>query len=143
MSSRRSVATARDADRTLMLRDLLSIKQRRETSLRRQIAQQNSQLRQLEQDMCRCSASRALLAEKRYAWLAWSGTRMSDELLEYKQTLMKLHEDDQQWIARQQTLSDEQCAIVASQNGVREALHIVMKKKEKLYSLLNDGGDAR
>ncbi|MFT8211852.1 MAG: hypothetical protein ACMZI0_17130 [Symbiopectobacterium sp.] len=126
-----------------MLQDLLAIKQRRKTALRRQMAQQQSLFHQLEQDMRTCLASRALLAEKRNAWLAWSGMRMSDELLAQKQTLMELHDKDQQWVAHQRALSDQQHAVLARQDAVRQALRTVMKKKEKLCSVLNKSGNVR
>ncbi|WP_440866942.1 hypothetical protein [Symbiopectobacterium purcellii] len=127
----------------MMLRALLAIKQRREITLRRQLVQQRSQLQQLEQDMCTCSAQRTLLVEKRNAWLAWSGTRISDELLAHKQTLMTLRDKDQQLMANQMALSDEQRAVLSQQDAVRHALNVVMKKQEKLHSVLNDAGCRR
>lgn len=126
-----------------MLQILLAIKQCREIALRRQLVQQRSQLQQLEQDMCTCSAHRTLLAEKRNAWLAWSGTRIGDEMLAHKQTLMTLRNEDQQLMANQMALSDEQRAVLAQQDVVRQALNVVMKKKEKLHSVLNDAGCRR
>ncbi|WP_196907248.1 hypothetical protein [Candidatus Symbiopectobacterium sp. 'North America'] len=119
MSSRSVITTAKCAGNTVMLRVLLAIKQRREIALRRQLVQQFSQLQQLEQDMCTCSAHRTLLAEKRNAWLAWSGTQISDELLAHKQTLMTLRNEDQQLMANQMALSDEQRVVLAQQDVVR------------------------
>ncbi|QZN95362.1 hypothetical protein [Symbiopectobacterium purcellii] len=143
MSQRPVIATAQCAGSTVMLRALLAIKQRREITLRRQLVQQRSQLQQLEQDMCTCSTQRTLLVEKRNAWLAWSGTRISDELLAHKQTLMTLRDKDQQLMANQMALSDEQHAVLAQQDAVRHALNVVMKKQEKLHSVLNDAGGRR
>ncbi len=143
MSPRPVIATAQCAGNTVMLRALLAIKQRREITLRRQLVQQRSQLQQLEQDMCTCSAQRTLLVEKRNAWLAWSGTRISDELLAHKQTLMTLRDKDQQLMANQMALSDEQRAVLSQQDAVRHALNVVMKKQEKLHSVLNDAGCRR
>ncbi|MCW2486837.1 hypothetical protein J5069_13135 [Candidatus Symbiopectobacterium sp. NZEC127] len=143
MSSRSVTATAKCAGHAMTLRALLAIKQRREIALRRQLAQQRSQLRQLEQDIYTCSTHRALLAEKRNAWLGWSGTRISDELLAHKQTLMALRDEDQQWMANQIALSEEQRAVLAQQYAIRQALNVVMKKKEKLHSVLNDTGCRR
>lgn len=143
MSSRPVTTTTKHTGNAVMLRALLAIKQRREIALRRQLAQQRSQLQQLEQDMCTCSTHRALLAEQRNAWLVWSGTRISDELLAHKQTLMVLRDEDQRWMANQLALSEEQHAVVAQQDAVRQALHVVMKKKEKLHSALNDAGGRR
>ncbi len=140
MSSRSVIATAKCAGNTLMLLALLDIKQRREIALRRQLVLQRSQLQQLEQDMCTCATHRTLLAEKRNAWLAWSGTRISDELLAHKQTLMTLRDEDLQLLANQMALSDEQRAVLLQQDAVRQALNVVMKKKEKLHSVLNDAG---
>lgn len=143
MSSRPVIATAQCAGNTVMLRALLAIKQRREIALRRQLVQQRFQLQQLEQDRCTCSTQRTLLAEKRHVWLAWSGTRISDELLAHKQTLMTLRDEDQQLIANQMALSEQQRAVLAQQDAVRQALNVVMKKKEKLRSVLNDAGGRR
>lgn len=143
MSSRPVTTTTKRTGNTMMLRALLAIKQRREIALRRQLAHQRSQLQQLEQDMCTCSTHRALLAEQRNAWLVWSGTRISNELLAHKQTLMVLRAEDQRWMANQLALSEEQHTVVAQQDAVRQALHVVMKKKEKLHSVLNDAGGRR
>lgn len=143
MSSRPVIATAKRAGNSVMLHELLAIKQRREIALRRQRVQQRSRLQQLEQDMGTCSTHRALLAEKRNAWLVWSGTRVSDELLGHKQTLMAVRDEDQQLMANQMALSEAQQAVLAQQDALRQALNVVMKKKEKLYAVLKDVGGRR
>lgn len=143
MSSRPVIATAKCAGNRVMLRELLAIKQRREIALRRQRVEQHALLQQLEQDMYTCSTQRALLAEKRHAWLVWSGTRVSDELLGHKQTLMAVRDEDQQLMANQMALSEAQRDVLAQQDALRQALNVVMKKKEKLHCVLNDAGGKR
>lgn len=113
-----------------MLPALLAIKQRREIALRRQLVHQRFQLQQLEQDICACSTQRTLLAEKRNAWLAWSDTRISDELLAHQQTLMTLRDENQQLMANQMALYEQQRAVLAQQDAVRQALNVVMKKRK-------------
>lgn len=119
-----------------MLHCLLRIKDRREERLRRQMKELNHQLQQMEQLDFQYQTYRNNLIKKRNQLLFWSGTLSAYELMAQKQVMHDLFHEECDLAQRQRLLADGQKQLLGKLSGLKQALVSVMKKKEKLRSLL-------
>lgn len=138
MPNRRTAAQHAHADGELMLNDLLRVKDHREARLRRQMMQFKRQQAQIENDIMVCRSHRDEVTQQLQGWLGWSGVLVSHKLLDHKQAMQGLHHQQQELVQHQQTLRQTRSQLQAEQDRLRQSLLLVMRKKEKLRSLLND-----
>lgn len=138
MLYRRVAAQHAQPDEKVMLHDLLRIKTHRETVLRRQLMHLTREQDDIEIKRLACQTRRTELAQRHQCWLAWSGVASSSELLQRKCALEAMFEKDQALRQDQASLLETQSNLRTAQNKLQQQLMVVMKKKEKLRSLLND-----
>ncbi|MGL5701167.1 MAG: hypothetical protein ACRCYL_18480 [Kluyvera sp.] len=121
-----------------MLDCLFKIKGRREDRLRRQMREVTHLHQQAEQQRLQCQAQRDELTQKLFLALSWSGTLTAGELMMQKQTMNNLFREECSVAQQQRSLADTQRRLQEQLNQLRCELVKIMKKKEKLRSLLND-----
>lgn len=121
-----------------MLNCLLRIKDRREERLRRQMKELDQQRQQTELLDFQYQSGRHDLMQKLNQLLLWSGTLSAGELMEQKQIMHDLFHEEYDLAQQQQQLADEQERLREKISGLQQMLVIVMKKKEKLRSLLSN-----
>lgn|SRR5471032_99619 len=138
MQRRRTAAQATRSDGRLTLRCLLKIKDRREDRVRRQMAELSGQQRQIEAEQQQCQVRRTELASALNHLLTWSGTLLASALLAQKQKMNGLFHQEYHLALKQRSLLDRQKNVQARWDGLHRELLVVMKKKEKLRSLLNN-----
>ncbi|MDH0354253.1 hypothetical protein [Morganella sp. GD04133] len=78
------------------------------------------------------------LMQKLNQLLLWSGTLSAGELMEQKQIMHDLFHEEYDLAQQQQQLADEQERLREKISGLQQMLVSVMKKKEKLRSLLSN-----
>lgn len=138
MRSRRTAGTNALSDRHLILNCLLRIKDRREERLQRQMKELDQQRQQTELLGFQCQSGRHDLMQKLNQLLLWSGTLSAGELMEQKQVMHDLFHEEYDLAQQQQQLADEQKRLREKISGLQQMLVSVMKKKEKLRSLLSN-----
>lgn len=138
MQSRRSAGANALFDAHLMLNCLLRIKDRREDSLRRQMTELTLQRQQTEQLSFQCQSRRKNLAQALNHLLLWSGTLASRELMAQKQAMNNLFHEEYGLAQQQRLLADAQKRLQEQLSDLQRELMSVLKKKEKLRSLLSD-----
>ncbi|ENP5941686.1 hypothetical protein ACDZ68_004062 [Salmonella enterica] len=121
-----------------MLNCLLRIKDRREDRLRRQVKELTQQLQQTEQLDFQCQTRRKDLAQALNQLLLWSGTLPSSELMAQKRAMNDLFHEEFGLAQQQRLLADAQKRLQEQLSKLQRELVSVMKKKEKLRSLLSD-----
>ncbi|MFP2694237.1 hypothetical protein ACLETS_23935 [Enterobacter ludwigii] len=121
-----------------MLNCLLRIKDRREDRLRRQITELTQQHQQTEQVDFQCQSRRKDLAQALNQLLLWSGTLPSHELMAQKQAMNNLFHEEYNLAQQQRLLADAQKRLQGQLRELQRELVSIMKKKEKLRSLLSD-----
>ncbi len=121
-----------------MLNCLLRIKDRREERLRRQMKELDQQRQQTELLDFQCQSGRHDLMQKLNQLLLWSGTLSAGELMEQKQVMHDLFHEEYDLAQQQQQLADEQKRLREKLCRLQQMLVSVMKKKEKLRSLLSN-----
>ncbi|HDF2343668.1 TPA: hypothetical protein PC598_003286 [Morganella morganii] len=121
-----------------MLNCLLRIKDRRGERLRRQIKELDQQRQQTELLDFQCQSCRHDLMQKLNQLLLWSGTLSAGELMMQKQVMHDLFHEEYDLAQQQRLLADEQKQLLEKLSGLQQALVSVMKKKEKLRSLLSN-----
>ncbi|HBH7053573.1 TPA: hypothetical protein KV183_003057 [Morganella morganii] len=121
-----------------MLNCLLRIKDRREERLRRQMKELDQQRQQTELLDFQYQSGRHDLMQKLNQLLLWSGTLSAGELMEQKQIMHDLFHEEYDLAQQQQQLADEQKRLREKISGLQQMLVSVMKKKEKLRSLLSN-----
>jgi hypothetical protein len=121
-----------------MLNCLLRIKDRREDRLRRQMTELTLQRQQTEQLSVQCESRRKDLAQALNQLLLWSGTLPSRELMAQKQAMNNLFHEEYGLAQQQRLLADAQKRLQGKLSDLQRELMSVLKKKEKLRSLLND-----
>ncbi|WP_447783561.1 hypothetical protein [Enterobacter asburiae] len=121
-----------------MLACLLKIKDRREDRLRRQMKALTQQLQQTEQLDFQCQTRRKDLSQALNQLLLWSGTLPSRELMAQKQAMNDLFHEEYGLAQQQRLLADAQKRLQEQLSKLQRELVSVMKKKEKLRSLLSD-----
>ncbi|WP_448868770.1 hypothetical protein [Enterobacter ludwigii] len=121
-----------------MLNCLLRIKDRREDRLRRQITELTQQHQQTEQLDFQCQSRRKDLAQALNQLLLWSGTLPSHELMAQKQAMNNLFHEEYNLAQQQRLLADAQKRLQGQLRELQRELVSIMKKKEKLRSLLSD-----
>lgn len=138
MQSRRNAGANALFDGHLMLNCLLRVKDRREDRLRRQMTELTQQLQQTEQLDFECQTRRKNLAQALNQLLLWSGTLPSRELMAQKQAMNDLFHEEYGLAQQQRLLADAQKRLQGQLSELQRELVSVMKKKEKLRSLLSD-----
>ncbi|EHM45816.1 hypothetical protein [Yokenella regensburgei] len=121
-----------------MLNCLLRIKDRREDRLRRQMTELTLQRQQTEQLGFQCQSRRKDLAQALNQLLLWSGTLSSGELMAQKQAMNNLFHEEYGLAQQQRLLADAQKRLQGQLSELQRELVSVLKKKEKLRSLLSD-----
>lgn len=121
-----------------MFNCLLKIKDRREDRLRRQITELTRQYQQAEQHCFQCRSRREALAQTLEQHLFWSGTLPVGKLMEKKQVMNRLFNEEQDLAQQMSLLADTQNQLQARISQLKREQVSIMKKKEKLRSLLND-----
>lgn len=121
-----------------MLNCLLRIKDHREDRLRRQMTELSKQLQQTEQLDFQCKTRRKDLAQGLNQLFLWSGTLPSRELMAQKQAMNDLFYEEYGLAQQQRLLADAQKRLQGQLSELQRELVSVMKKKEKLRSLLSD-----
>lgn len=121
-----------------MLNCLLRIKDRREERLRRQMKELDQQRQQTELLDFQYQSGRHDLMQKLNQLLLWSGTLSAGELMEQKQVMHDLFHEEYDLAQQQQRLADEQKRLWEKLCRLQQMLVSVMKKKEKLRSLLSN-----
>lgn len=121
-----------------MLNCLLRIKDRREERLRRQMKELDQQRQQTELLDFQYQSGRHDLMQKLNQLLLWSGTLSAGELMEQKQVMHDLFHEEYDLAQQQQQLADEQKQLREKISRLQQMLVSVMKKKEKLRSLLSN-----
>lgn len=120
-----------------MLKCLLRIKNRREDRLRRQMTELTQQRQQTEQLDFQCQTRRKDLMQALNQLLLWSGTLPSRELMAQKQAMNDLFHEEYNLAQQQCLLADAQKRLQGQLSELQRELVSVMKKKEKLRSLLS------
>lgn len=138
MQSRRAAGANALFDGHLMLNCLLRIKDRREDRLRRHMTELTLQRQQTEQLSVQCQSRRKDLAQALNQLLLWSGTLPSRELMAQKQAMNNLFHEEYGLSQQQRLLADAQKRLQGQLSDLQRELMSVLKKKEKLRSLLND-----
>lgn len=138
MQSRRTTGTNALFDGHLMLNCLFRIKERREERLLRQMTELTQQLQQTEQLYFQCRSRRKGLAQALNQLLLWSGTLPSGELMVQKQAMNNLYHEEYGLAQQQRLLADALKRLQGQLSEMQQQLVSVMKKKEKLRSLLSD-----
>ena len=138
MQSRRTAGANALFDGHLMLNCLLRIKDRREDRLRRQMMELTLQRQQTEQLGFQCQSRRKDLAQALNQLLLWSGTLSSGELMAQKQAMNNLFHEEYGLAQQQRLLADAQKRLQGQLSELQRELVSVLKKKEKLRSLLSD-----
>ena len=121
-----------------MLNCLLRIKDRREDRLRRQMTELTLQRQQTEQLGFQCQSRRKDLAQALNQLLLWSGTLPWGELMAQKQAMNNLFHEEYGLAQQQRLLADAQKRLQGQLSELQRELVSVLKKKEKLRSLLSD-----
>lgn len=121
-----------------MLNCLFRIKERREERLLRQMTELTQQLQQTEQLYFQCRSRRKGLAQALNQLLLWSGTLPSGELMVQKQAMNNLYHEEYGLAQQQRLLADALKRLQGQLSEMQQQLVSVMKKKEKLRSLLSD-----
>lgn len=121
-----------------MLNCLLRIKDRREDRLRRKIAELKQQRQQAEQLNFQYQNRRKELSQALSQHLIWSGTLPSRELMAQKQLMNSLFHEEYGLAQQQRLLADAQKRLQGQLSELQRELVSVLKKKEKLRSLLSD-----
>lgn len=138
MQSRRTAGANALFDGHLMLNCLLRIKDRREDRLQRQMTELTLQRQQTEQLGFQCQSRRKELAQALNQHLLWSGTLPSGELMAQKQAMNNLFHEEYGLAQQQRLLADAQKRLQGQLSELQRKLVSVLKKKEKLRSLLSD-----
>lgn len=138
MQSRRTSGAHALFNGHLMLNCLLRIKDRREERLRRQMMELTQQRQQTEQLDFQCQTRRKDLAQALNQRLLWSGTLPSRELMAQKQAMNDLFHEEYCLAQQQRLLADAQNRLQGQLSELQRELVSVLKKKEKLRSLLSD-----
>lgn len=121
-----------------MLNSLLRIEVRREDRLRRKITGLTQQLQQTEQLDFQCQTRRKDLTLTLNQLLLWSGTLLSCEFMAQKQAMNNLFHEEYGLAQQQRLLADAQKRFQGQLSELQRELVSVLKKKEKLRSLLNN-----
>lgn len=121
-----------------MLNYLLRIKDRREDRLRRQMKELTLQCQQTEQLRFQCQSRRKELAQTLNQHLLWSGTLPSGELMAQKQAMNNLFHEEYALAQQQRLIADARKRLQGQLSELQRKLVSVLKKKEKLRSLLRD-----
>lgn len=138
MQYRRTASANVLFDGHLMLNSLLRIEARREDRLRRQITGLTQQCQQTEQLDFQCQSRRKDLALALNQLLLWSGTLPSREFMAQKQAMNNLFHEEYGLAQQQRLLADAQKRLQGQLSELQRELVNVLKKKEKLRSLLNN-----
>lgn len=138
MQSRRTAGANALFNGHLILNCLLRIKDRREDRLRRQMMELTLQCQQTEQLDFQCHSRRKDLAQALNQHLLWSGTLPSRELMAQKQVMNDLFHEEYGLAQQQRLLADAQKRLQRQLSELQRELVSVLKKKEKLRSLLSD-----
>lgn len=138
MQSRRTSSANAFFNGHLMLNSLLKIENRRENRLRRKITDLTQQCQQTEQLNFQFQTRRKDLALTLNQILLWSGTLPSREFMAQKQTMNNLFHEEYSLAQQLRLLTDAQKRLQGQLRELQQELVSVMKKKEKLRSLLND-----
>jgi len=102
------------------------------------MAELSGQQRQIEAEQQQCQVRRTELASALNHLLTWSGTLLASALLAQKQKMNGLFHQEYHLALKQRSLLDRQKNVQARWDGLHRELLVVMKKKEKLRSLLNN-----
>ncbi len=137
MPSRRTAGAHALFDGHLTLSCLLRIKDRQEERLRRQITELTQQQQKTEHLCRQCREQRHELTQRLNQILTWSGTLPACELMEQKQTMNDLFQEEYGLAQQQRLLSQTQKRLQEQLSQLQAELVSIMKKKEKLRSLLN------
>ena len=138
MRHRNVVGTTAPSDRELKLRALLRIKDRREDRLRRQILLFTRQLQHTEDAHRQSQERHDMRKNALQQMLSWSGTLSVNELMMQKQKMSELCTEVHHLSQRLQMLAATQKRLQEKITQLRQERVSVMRKKEKLRSLLAD-----
>lgn len=139
MPSRRFASHAAQSDGTVILGDLLRVKTHREERLRRQIMRVKREQHAIEDKLVACGSLRAELTQSHQHWLGWSGEAMGHQLQSHKHRMASVFDQYQSLLQYQRALHAERDRLGELQALLRQQLLSVMKKKEKMRGLLQDG----
>lgn len=138
MPRRRTVEKPAPTSQQLMLRCLLKIKDRREDQLRSQLVMLERQQQQLLGEQQDNQRRREALMEKLADLLAWQGILASGKLLNKKQRMGELFNQERKLATQQQALLSALQQLENQQKERRSELFSMMKNKEKIRMILAD-----
>ncbi|WP_253376725.1 hypothetical protein [unidentified bacterial endosymbiont] len=136
MRTRSIAAQNATTDRQLILLSILKVKEHSEDKLRRQLTELIKTQQTLEVSKANCAEIRAGLRHTLGQMLAWSGTLPASLLQQKKGQMNQLFHHENVLAAQERLLSDEIKKVQAHQATLQQNVIILLKKKEKIRSLL-------